>query len=59
MSKSKKNVIDPEFIIKNYGADLLDYLFYLIVLQKKMFNGLNKEWYHLINLFKNLWILQT
>ena len=21
MSKSKKNVIDPEFIIKNYGAD--------------------------------------
>ena len=21
MSKSKKNVIDPEYIIKNYGAD--------------------------------------
>ena len=42
MSKSKKNVIDPEFIIKNYGADLLGYLFYLIVHLKKMFNGLNK-----------------
>ena len=53
MSKSKKNVIDPEFIIKNYGADSVVYLFYQIVLLKKMFSGLNKEWYHLINLYKN------
>ena len=51
MSKSK-NVIDPEFIIKNY-KDSKDYLFYQIVLLKKMFNGLNKVWYLLINLFRS------
>ena len=52
MSKSK-NVIDPEFIINNYGADSVGCLFYQTVLPRKMFNGLIKEWYHRINLFKN------
>ena len=39
MSKSKKNTIDPEKIIKIMVQTLLDYLFYQIVHQKKMFNG--------------------
>ena len=42
MSKSKKNTIDPENIIKIMEQILLDYLFYQIVLQKKMCNGLIK-----------------
>ena len=43
MSKSKKNVVDPEFIIENYGADWSGYLSYPIVPQKKMCSGQNKE----------------
>jgi valyl-tRNA synthetase len=43
MSKSKKNVIDPENMIKLMVLMLLGGLFYLIALQKKMFNGLIKE----------------
>ena len=42
MSKSKKNVVDPESMIKSYGADA-DGLFFQIVRQKKIFNGLIKE----------------
>ena len=42
MSKSKKNTIDPEKIIKIMEQTLLDYLLYLIVHQKKMFNGQSK-----------------
>ena len=53
MSKSKKNTIDPEKIIANYGADQLDYLFYQTVHLKKMFNGLKKELFLHLNLFKN------
>ena len=44
MSKSKKNVIDPENIIENFGADSVRLLFYLIVLLKKIYNGLSKGW---------------
>jgi len=40
MSKSKKNVIDPETMVRTYGADAVRWLFYLIVLLKKMFSGL-------------------
>ena len=36
MSKSKKNVIDPENMIKHMGQMLLDGLFYLTALQKKI-----------------------
>ena len=43
MSKSKKNTIDPQKMIENYGADSVRFLYYLIVLLKKMFNGLIKE----------------
>ena len=53
MSKSKKNTIDPENIIKIMEQILQDYLFYLIVHQKKMCNGLRKEYLLHINLFKN------
>ena len=35
MSKSKKNTIDPEKIIENYGATQQDYLFYQIVLPRR------------------------
>ena len=42
MSKSKKNVIDPESMIKSYGADALDGLFYQTALQKKTCNGLSQ-----------------
>ena len=42
MSKSKRNTIDPEKIIDQYGADVLDFSSYLIVRQKKMCNGPNK-----------------
>ena len=36
MSKSKKNTIDPEIMIKNYGADAVRWFIYQIVLLKKM-----------------------
>ena len=39
MSKSKKNTIDPETMIKQYGADAVDGLSYLIVHRKRIFNG--------------------
>ena len=32
--KIKKNVIDPELMIKNYGADAVDYLFYQTAQEK-------------------------
>ena len=53
MSKSKKNVIDPENIISNLVLMLLDCLYYQTVHQKKMFNGPNKEWLLPINFYKN------
>ena len=40
MSKSKKNTIDPETMIKNMVLMLLDGSYFLTVLQKKIFNGL-------------------
>ena len=43
MSKSKKNTIDPQEIISQYGADAVRFLFLLIVHRKEMFNGLTKE----------------
>ena len=52
MSKSKKNVIDPESMIKSYGADPLDGLYFQIVLQKKIFNGQIKVLMLLISFFK-------
>ena len=53
MSKSKKNTIDPEKIIKFMELMLLDYLFYQIALQKKMCSGQIQECWPLISLFKN------
>ena len=42
MSKSKKNTIDPENIIKNYGADSVRLFIYQIVHPKKMYSGQTK-----------------
>ena len=50
---NQKNTIDPAEIIQKYGADAVDYLFYQIARQKKMFNGLMKVLRHPINLYKN------
>ena len=49
MSKSKKNTIDPETMIDQYGADAVDGLFYQIVHLKKMSNGLIPVFHLLIN----------
>ena len=43
MSKSKRNTIDPENMINNYGADAVRFLFYLIALLKRMFSGQKVE----------------
>ena len=42
MSKSKNVIILK--IIECHGADAVHYLFYLIVLQKKIFSGQSKGW---------------
>ena len=42
MSKSKKNVIDPESMIKSYGADAVRWFILSDSPQKKMFNGQTK-----------------
>ena len=52
MSKSK-NTIDPEIMIKNYGADAVRFFILSIVLLKKMYSGQIKECKLLINLSKN------
>ena len=57
MSKSKKIQLIQKILYLIMGQMLLAYSFYLIVLQKKMFNGLRKELIHRINLFKNCGIL--
>ena len=41
--KIEKNTIDPQKMIENYGADLLDFSFYRIVHQRRMCNGQNRE----------------
>ena len=53
MSKSKKNVIDPEFIIENYGADSVRLFILSDSPLRKMYNGLSKEWYLHINSYKS------
>ena len=60
MSKSKKNTIDPEIIIKKLWCRCCkNYLFYLIVHQKKTCNGLIEEWSLLINFLQKFWLLHT
>ena len=53
MSKSKRNTIDPEKIMDQFGADAVRFLYCLTVHLKKTFSGLSKVWLRLINLFKN------
>ena len=52
MSKSKKNTIDPEIMIKQYGADAVRW-FILSDSLKRMFNGLIEELYLQINFYKS------
>ena len=56
MSKSKKNTIDPEIMINQYGADAVDGLFYLIALPKKMYNGQIRVFHLLTNFYKKFGI---
>ena len=49
----KKIQLIQKILLKIMEQMLQDYLFYQIVLQKKMFNGLRKELILHINLFKN------
>ena len=53
MSKSKKNVIDPENMIKAYGADAVRWFILSDSPPKKMFSGQIKELMRLINSYKN------
>ena len=53
MSKSKKNTIDPEEMIENFGADAVRLFILSDSPPEKMFSGPNKEWFHHLNLFKN------
>ena len=39
MSKSKKNVVDPQQIIENFGADTARFLCYLIHHLIEIWNG--------------------
>ena len=43
MSKSLGNTVDPTEIIKIYGVILLGFLFYSLLLLKKIWNGVMKE----------------
>ena len=56
MSKSKKNVIDPENIIENYGADAVRLFILSDSPPEKDIQWSEREWLLLINLFK-FWIL--
>ena len=53
MSKSKKNTIDPEKMIENYGADAARLFILSDSPPEKMCNGQMKVLTHLTNLFKN------
>ena len=53
MSKSKKNIIDPEEIIKNFGADSVRLFILSDSPQKKMYSGQKKVLCLLISLSKN------
>ena len=59
MSKSKKNTIDPENIMKIMEQMLQDYLFYQIVHQKKMFNGQRKGLISSFKFIQKLWNLNS
>ena len=49
----KKNTIDPEKMINNYGADSVRLFIMSDSPQKKMFNGQQKVWKDHLNLYKN------
>ena len=49
----RKILLILKILFKIMELMLLDYLFYQIVLLKKMFNGLRKELFHHLNLYKS------
>ena len=53
MSKSKRTQLTLLKLLKILGLMLLDYLYYLIVHQKRTYNGQMKELKRHTNLFKN------
>ncbi|GIR56557.1 MAG: hypothetical protein CM15mP63_5620 [Gammaproteobacteria bacterium] len=53
MSKSKKIQSIQKILLLIMVLTQQDFLYYQIVLQKKMFNGLRKVFFHLLSLFKN------
>ena len=57
MSKSKKNTIDPEKMIKIYGADAVRLFIYLIVHLKKIFNGLKSGMSSSFKFIQKFWLL--
>ena len=52
MSKSKKNVIDPQTVINLYGADAVRWFVLSIAHQKEIFNGATKEFQVPISSYK-------
>ena len=50
MSKSKKNVVDPEDIIGNYGADTARWFMLSDSPQTEIYSGLTQELRHLLSL---------
>ena len=56
MSKSKKNTIDPETMIKKYGADSVRWFILSDSPPEKTFNGQIKGLFLLINFYKKFGI---
>ena len=52
MSKSQKNTIDPEEMIKKYGADSVRW--FILSLSPKIYNGQIAGSFQLLNFYKNL-----
>ena len=52
MSKSKKNTVDPETMIKQYGADAVRWFILSDSPPEKIFSGQIPEFPQLINFYK-------
>ena len=57
MSKSKKNTIDPQKIIENFGADAVRIFILSDSPPEKMFNGQIEEWESAYKFLQKLWLL--
>ena len=60
MSKSKKNIIDPEEMINIYGADSIRwFMLWQIARPKEMCNGRKKEYQQAFKFIQKLWTLNN